>query len=69
MYLHTGLAKKSKPLRLTVYIFKTSEAICVIFGKIQQSFVLNTLVNSILNKFITPVASPSDKTTQFSLAK
>jgi len=33
----------------------------VIFGTLQHWFVLNTSVNSILNKFITSVAPPSDK--------
>jgi len=33
----------------------------VIFGTLQHCFVLNTSVNSILNKFITPVAPPSLK--------
>jgi len=33
----------------------------VIFGTLQHCFILNTSVNSILNKFITPVAPPSDK--------
>jgi len=40
---------------------KRSEQICVIFRTLQHCFVLNTSVNSILNKFITPVAPPSDK--------
>jgi len=46
---------------LTVYTFKTSELVCMIFGTLQHCFVLNTSVNSILNKFITPVVPPSDK--------
>jgi len=56
------VGQKSRPLPLTVRIFKTSEPICVIFGTFQHCFVLNTFVNSILNKFITAVAPPSDKT-------
>jgi len=55
------VGQKSRPLRLTVYIFKTTELICVIFGTLQQCFVLNISVNSVLNKFITSVAPPSDK--------
>jgi len=38
-----------------------SKQICVIFGTLQHCFVLNTSVNSILNKFITSVAPPNDK--------
>jgi len=38
------------------------EPICVIFGTTEHCFVLNTSVKSVLNKFITQVASPSDKT-------
>jgi len=49
---------KSRPLHLTVCIYKT---ICVIFGTLQHCFVPNTSVNSILNKSLTPVATPSDK--------
>jgi len=30
------MGQKSKPLRLTVYIFKTSEPICVVFGALQH---------------------------------
>jgi len=56
--IFTGWAKKSGPLLLTVYIFKTFQLICVIFGTLQQCFVLNT---SVLNKFITPMAPPTDK--------
>jgi len=41
---------KSRPLRLTVYICKTSEQIYVIFGTLQHCFVLNTSVNFILKK-------------------
>jgi len=33
----------------------------MIFGTLQHCFVLNTSVNSILNKFITPVAPPNSK--------
>jgi len=55
------VGQKIRPRRLTVYILKTSEPICVIFGILQRCFVLNTSVNSILSKFITSVASPSDK--------
>jgi len=55
------VGQKKKSLRLTIYIFEMTEAICVIFGTIQQSFVLNTSVNSTLNKFVTPVTSPIDK--------
>jgi len=33
----------------------------MIFGTLQQCFVLNTSGNSILNNFITPVVPPSDK--------
>jgi len=33
----------------------------VIFGTLQHCFVLNTSGNSILNKFITLVAPPSNK--------
>jgi len=33
----------------------------VIFGTLQHCFVLNTSVNSILNKFITLAVPPSDK--------
>ena len=61
---------KSKPLRLTVYTFETSELICVFFGTLQLCFFLNTSVNSILNKFITPMRHLMIKSpTQFSLAK
>jgi len=35
--------------------------ICVIFGRLQHYFVVNTSVNSILNKFITQLAPPTDK--------
>jgi len=62
----TGLATdiqggpKSRPPRLTVYIFKKSEPICVIFGTLQRCFVRKTSVNSILNKFIKPLAPPND---------
>jgi len=31
------VGQKSRPQLLTVYIFKTSEPICVIFGTLQQS--------------------------------
>jgi len=55
------VGQQSKPLHLTVYIFKTSELICVIFGTLQHRFVLNTPVNSVLDKFITPLAPPGDK--------
>jgi len=47
--IYTGWAKKSRPLRLTVYIFNTSESICVIFGTLRYCFVLNTSVKSITN--------------------
>ena len=50
-----------RPLGLTTHIFKTSEPICVIFGILQHYFVGNIYVNSVLKKFITHVASPSDK--------
>jgi len=33
----------------------------VILGTLEHCFVLNTTVNSMLNKFITSVAPPSDK--------
>jgi len=33
----------------------------MIFGTFQQCFVLNTSLNSILNKFFTPVVLPNDK--------
>jgi len=52
---------KRRTLRWTVYIFKTSEPICMIFGTLQHCFVLNTYVNSILNRFIKPGAPTSDK--------
>jgi len=36
--------------------------VCVcVFGTLKQCFVLNTPVNFILNKFVTPVVPPSDK--------
>jgi len=38
------VGQKSRPLSLTLYIFKTSEPICVIFGILQHCFVLNTLL-------------------------
>jgi len=44
-----------------IYMFKTSELICMIFGTLQHRFVLNTSVNSILKKFITLVAPSNDK--------
>ena len=59
LYVCTGWAKKVGHY-VWLSIFKTSEPICVIFGTLQQCFVL-TSVNFILNKFITPVAPPSDK--------
>ena len=52
---------KTRLLCLTAHIFKTHEPICVIFGRLQQYFVLNTSINSILNKFMTQVAPSSDK--------
>jgi len=55
------VGQKSRPLRLTLYISKTSELICVVYGTLQHCFVLYTSVNSILNKFITSVASSSDR--------
>ena len=42
-------------------LLKTSEPICVIFGTLQHCFALNTSVHSILNRFITSVAPPSDQ--------
>jgi len=38
-----------------------SQSICMIFGILQRSFVLNTRLNSISIKFITKVALPSEK--------
>jgi len=62
------VGQKVRPL--TTIIFKTSESICVNFSTLQQCFVLNTFVDSVLNKFITQVAPPSDGQQQgFSLAK
>jgi len=63
--LHLQDGPKNRPLRLTAYIFKMSELICVIFGKIKHCFVMNTSVSSILNKFITQVAQPSNKSTTY----
>jgi len=40
------VGQKSKPLRSTVYIFKTSEPIYMIFGTLQHCIVLNTSANS-----------------------
>jgi len=40
---------------------------CMLFGILQQRFVLNASVNFILNKFITQVAPPSDKTQRFAI--
>ena len=53
--------KKTRPLCLTAHIFKTYEPICVIFGRLQRYFALNTSVNCIFKKFITQVVPPSDK--------
>ena len=39
-----------------------AESICVISGTVHHCFVLNTSVNSILNKCITQVAPPGDNT-------
>jgi len=58
---YTGWAKKTRPLRLTAYIFKTTETIYMIFGTIQHSAVLNTSVTSILNKVIMRVVPTSEK--------
>ena len=55
------VGQNSMPLCLTVYIFKMYEPICVIFGILWHCFVLNTSVNSILNKFIAPVVPLGDK--------
>jgi len=55
------VGQKSRPLRLTVYIFKTSEQICAIFRTLQRCLVLNTSVRSVMDKFITSVVPPSDK--------
>jgi len=41
--------------------FETIEPIYVVFDTIQDGSVLNTSVKSLLNKFITQVAPPSDK--------
>jgi len=46
---------------LIVCIFKMTKPICMIFATTQHSFVLNTSVNCILNKLITPAAPPSDE--------
>ena len=48
-------------LRLTASIFKTTEPIYMIFGTVQHCIVLNTSVKSMLNKFLTQVAPPSEK--------
>jgi len=44
--------QKTGQRRLTAYILKTSELICVIFGTMKHYFVVNSSINSILNKFI-----------------
>jgi len=45
----------TRPVRLTVHVFKTLELICMIFAHFtfQRRFVMNTSVNSNRNKFIT----------------
>jgi len=56
-YFHLyKVGQKAGPLHLTACIFKVSQQIGVIFGTLPHCFVLNTSVNSILNKFITQVA-------------
>jgi len=51
-----------RPLRLSVYIFKMSQPICVIFGtSLEHCFILNTSVNPILKEFITQMVLPSNK--------
>ena len=65
------MIQKTRPLCLTAHIFKTYEPICVIFGRLQHYFAVNTSVNSIMNKFITQVVPPSDtiKKLSFPFAK
>ena len=60
--------QKTWPLRLTAYIFKTTETTYVIFDRptIQGGLFLNTSVKSILNKFITQVSPPSDNINNWS---
>ena len=60
-YDFKGGPKTQATISSTVYVFKTSELICVIFRTLQYCLVLNTSVSSILNKFVTSVAPPSDK--------
>jgi len=59
-HIHAGWVKNSRSLHLAVYIFKTSEPICVIFGTLQPCFVLNTSFIEI-QKFITEVEPPNHK--------
>jgi len=55
----TGWAKKvGHSVWLSICL---KRSICITFGTLQHCYVLNTSVNSILNKFITPVVPPSDK--------
>ena len=55
------VVQKTTPLCVTARIVKTYELIVRDFGRLQHYFVAITSVNSILNKFITSVAPPSDK--------
>jgi len=38
---HYTVRKTTTLIRLTVYIFKTPEPICIMFGTLQRRFVLN----------------------------
>jgi len=63
----TGWAKKPGTLCLTVHIFKTRGQIRTTFGTLQYCFVLDESVNFILNKLITQVAAPSNKSWCFAI--
>jgi len=58
-----GVGQKMRPLRLTARIFKITGTICMIFGTLQGSFMMNTSLNSVLKKFITQVCHLAIKIT------